>query len=66
MEQYEIRVQSGKVSRIHSCLQLNDHAAVRRARAIAKGSEGVEIWRGETCVYVQPPKALFPADHADV
>jgi hypothetical protein len=54
MQQYEIHiVQDDRQRRTYPCLQVSDHAAIRRGQAIAKGSEGLEIWRAETCVYAR-------------
>jgi len=62
MQQYEIHVtQNDRQRRTYPCLQANDHAAVRRAQSIAKISEGLEVWRQETCVYARP---LVP--HANI
>jgi len=55
MQQYEIHVvQDDRQRRTYLCLQVSDHAAIRRAQAIAKISEGLEVWREETCVYARP------------
>ena len=52
MQQYEIHiVQNDRQRRTYPCLQVSDHAAIRRGQAIAKGSEGLEVWRAEVCVY---------------
>jgi len=61
MQQYEIHVvQDDRQRRTYPCLQASDHAAIRRGQAIAKGSEGLEVWRAETCVYARPaPQAPY-------
>ena len=60
MQQYEIHVvQDDKQRRTYPCLQVNDHAAIRRAQAIAKRSEGLEVWRAAECVYARPAEAAF-------
>ena len=52
MQQYEIHVvQDGRHRRTYPCAQVSDHAAIRRGQAIAKGSEELEVWRAEVCVY---------------
>ena len=54
MQQYEIHIgQDNLQHRTYPCLQLNDHAAVRRAQSLAKKSESVEVWRAEVCVYAR-------------
>lgn len=52
MQQYEIHIGQDE-RRTYPCLQLNDHAAVRRAQSLAKHSESVEVWREEVCVYAR-------------
>ena len=48
MEKYEIRVLTKK----HTGEGANDHAAIRRALALANPTEGiVEVWCGPTCVF---------------
>jgi hypothetical protein len=55
MEHYEIRiVNDGKPLRVHSCVQLSDHAAVRRALTLIESTHGIEVWRAGRCVYVRP------------
>ena len=56
MQQYEIHVGQDN-RRTYPCLQLNDHAAVRRAQSLARNSESVEVWRAEVCVYARPAEA---------
>ena len=52
MEAYEIHVLSiyGKPS-VYVSSHASDHAAVRRAKLLAREGDAVEVWRGETCVY---------------
>jgi hypothetical protein len=58
MQQYEIHIGQEKAQRrTYPCLQLNDHAAVRRAQSLARGCESVEVWRAEVCVYARPAEA---------
>jgi hypothetical protein len=58
MQQYEIHIgQDNMQRRTYPCLQLSDHAAVRRARSLARDSESVEVWRAEVCVYARPAEA---------
>jgi len=62
MHQYEIHiVPKSAERRTYPCLHLNDHAAVRRAQALAKEFESVEVWREETCVYARPAEAAVHA-----
>ena len=53
MNNYEIRIiRSGmKSPDIFSSSHISDHAAVRRARALADGGDFIEVWRGAICVY---------------
>jgi hypothetical protein len=58
MQQYEIHIgKNGRDRRTYPCLQLNDHAAIRRAQSLAKNSETVEVWRSEVCVYARTANA---------
>jgi hypothetical protein len=46
MQEYEIHVGRDNAGRrTYPCLQLNDHAAVRRAQNLALASESLEVWR---------------------
>ena len=36
---------------IYACSQMNDHAAIRRARSLIEEGDVVEVWRGLDCVY---------------
>lgn len=54
MQPYEIRVvHDGDPVRIYPSLQINDYAAIRRARRIAAEQDKIEVWRGEVCVFAQ-------------
>ena len=57
MKTYEIRVlphqQTG--ADIYSSTHMDDHAAVRRAAALAKAGESIEVWCGARCVYAGEP-----------
>jgi hypothetical protein len=58
MQQYEIHIgKDGRSRRTYPCLQLNDHAAIRRAQSLAKNSEEVEVSRAEVCVYARAATA---------
>ena len=58
MQQYEIHVgKNDSHRRTYPCLQLNDHAAIRRAQSLAQTSEAVEVWRAEVCVYARAANA---------
>ena len=52
MDDYEIRIlkEDGQQLVVEVRL-MGDHAAIRRARTLATDSDGVEVWRGMTCVY---------------
>lgn len=59
MQQYEIHIgKNDRNRRIYPCLQLSDHAAIRRAQSLAKSSEQVEVWRAEVCVYARSVEAV--------
>ena len=59
MHQYEIHIDRDNLQRrTYSCLQLNDHAAVRRAQNLTKDCESVEVWRAEVCVYARRGEAF--------
>ena len=55
---YEIRVftREDVPLMIHACTQVSDHAAIRKARALASDADRVEVWRGERCVFAEPPR----------
>ena len=55
LDAYEIRVmrRQSRVPVVYACSQVNDHAAIRRAKSLARDGDGVEVWRGLDCVYVQ-------------
>jgi hypothetical protein len=55
---YEIRViaSDAKSHTIYSSSHISDHAAVRRAQALAHADAVIEVWRGATCVYSGAPK----------
>ncbi len=55
MDAYEIRImrKESRVPVVHACSQVNDHAAIRRAKSLIEEGDGVEVWRGLECVYVQ-------------
>lgn len=58
MQHYEIHIGKGDSKRrTYPCLQLNDHAAIRRAQSLAKNFEAVEVWRAEVCVYARMANA---------
>lgn len=50
---YEIRIlrKGGQAPDIFSGTHISDHAAVRRAHALAEEGDAVEVWRGTACVY---------------
>ena len=53
MDAYEIRIvkKQKKAPVIYACSQMNDHAAIRRARSLVEEGDLVEVWRGLDCVY---------------
>ena len=59
MDTYEIRIlkRRSRKPMIHACIQASDHAAIRRAKSLIEEGDGVEVWRGLDCVFVQdmPP-----------
>jgi hypothetical protein len=52
MEYYEIHIlyDDGKTALVTSASHLNDNAAIRSARKIAR-TRKFEVWRGMNCVY---------------
>ena len=67
MYQYEIRVlRENNRPLIVSSRFLGDFHAIRRGQVMAEEDEGVEVWRGMTCIYRRDPlpKDLLPADDA--
>ena len=70
MNRYEIRVapKAGGGAKIYASTYLNDYAAMRSARMLAKTSDSIEIWRGLNCIYRQgllPAKTQNQAPAAD-
>ena len=61
MNSYEIRIVRNGMKRpdIFSSSHISDHAAVRRAQALAEGGDFIEVWRGAVCVYSGAPET-FP------
>ena len=53
MDAYEIRIvkKQNRSPVIYACSQVNDHAAIRRARSLTEEGDLVEVWRGLDCVY---------------
>jgi hypothetical protein len=56
MHQYEIRIlrDDGSTAIIAADIQLNDDAAIRSARRIARGRR-FEVWRGMDCIQPSAP-----------
>lgn len=55
MSAYEIRIlPPGKPIRLYAASLLGDHAAIRRAQTLAQAGDGIEVWRGLTCIYAAP------------
>jgi hypothetical protein len=54
---YEIRVLPEQPSSpaIYSSSHINDHAAIRRAVALAKPGQVIEVWCGARCIYAGLP-----------
>ena len=57
LDTYEIRIlrQEQAAPVVLACTQASDHAAIRRARSLARDGDLVEVWRGLDCVYTAPP-----------
>lgn len=53
MQTYRIHItpRDTPAADIYSSSHINDHAAVRRALALAQSGAAVEVWRGFACVY---------------
>jgi hypothetical protein len=53
---YEIRIirKGVKAPDVFSSSHISDHAAVRRAQALADAGDAIEVWRGAACVYAGP------------
>ena len=63
MQQYEIHIgKDAKERRTYPCLQVSDHAAIRRAVSLARNFEEVEVWRAEVCVYARAAQAAQPGN----
>lgn len=58
VDTYEIRIlrKGIKAPDIFSSSHVSDHAAVRRAQALADAGDAVEVWRGAACVYSGSPQ----------
>jgi hypothetical protein len=63
MKTYEIRVvQQRSGGEIYASSHTSDHAAIRRAIALAKPGQAIEVWCGARCVYVGIPAKLMPSE----
>ena len=53
MNTYEIRIVRKGMEKadIFSSSHISDHAAVRRAHALADSGDLIEVWRGTACVF---------------
>jgi hypothetical protein len=62
VDTYEIRIlhTGGNPPDIFSSSHVSDHAAVRRAHALAKEASAIEVWRGLSCIYSGAPDAHLP------
>jgi hypothetical protein len=58
MQEYETRVanRSGALSLLALRSYSSDSAAIHAARHICKDGQGIEIWRGNICVYSAAPR----------
>jgi hypothetical protein len=54
MDVYEIRIknQDQRHGQIYSSSHIGDHAAIRRAWALAAIGGQIEVWKGAECVYI--------------
>jgi hypothetical protein len=57
MNSYEIRIIRRGMEKpdIFTSSHMGDHAAVRRAHALADSGDLVEVWRGTACVFSGEP-----------
>jgi len=57
---YEIRVLPGHRAgpEIYSSSHMDDHAAIRRAIALAKPGQVIEVWCGARCIYAGLPSEV--------
>ena len=53
MHDYQIRIVTGacRTSHIFATTLPSDFAAIRRAQALARPGQGIEVWRGTECIY---------------
>ena len=52
MHNYEIRLLNPDGKPVtHAGRYLGDYHAIRRARTLARGMDGLEVWRGPHCIY---------------
>lgn len=60
MKTYEIRVlpQEQMGGGIYSSSHMDDHAAIRRAMALARPGEAIEVWCGSRCVFAGTPAKI--------
>jgi hypothetical protein len=58
VDTYEIRILRKGISAsdVFSSSHISDHAAVRRAQALAGAGDAIEVWRGAACVYSGSPQ----------
>ena len=63
MQRYEIRIlgADNRAESVVSAIQINDFAAIRRAQSLLEPGQGVEVWRGMTCIFARSHRAVRPA-----
>jgi hypothetical protein len=63
MQRYEFRIlgaDNGAKS-ILSAIHIDDFAAIRRAQSLLAPGQGVEVWRGVTCIFLRNHRPGRPA-----
>jgi hypothetical protein len=57
MQQYELKIYRAEHVAALTAIggYLSDFAAIRAARALCRDGQGAEVWRGDVCIFAEPP-----------
>lgn len=63
MRRYEFRIlgADNRAKSVLSAIHINDFAAIRRAQSLLEPGQGVEVWRGMTCIFTRNHRPARPA-----
>jgi hypothetical protein len=63
MRRYQFRIlgSDNRAKSVLSAIHINDFAAIRRAQSLLEPGQGVEVWRGMTCIFARNHRPARPA-----